>query len=81
MNETHVGNYFYHNMFDMSQSQHRNVRVSKGSNKKIFGIKLFQFCDLQTQQRSILHEEVKFSKKLLSSVVEDLNDFLKTFDR
>ena len=44
---TDVDNYFYHNIFDISQSQHRIVRVSRGSNKKSFAIKLFQFCDLK----------------------------------
>ena len=32
--------YYYHNIFDISQSQHRIVRVSKGSNKTSFEIKL-----------------------------------------
>ena len=37
--------------------------VSRGSNKKSFAIKLFQFCDLKTQQRYILQEEVNISQK------------------
>ena len=48
LDETDVDSYFYHNIFDISQSQHRIVRVSRGSNKKLFAIKLFQFCDLKT---------------------------------
>ena len=56
--ETDVDRYFYHNIFDISQSQHRIVRVSRGSNKKKFAIELFQFCNLKTQQRYILQEEV-----------------------
>ena len=48
LDETDVDSYFYHNIFDISQSQHRIVRVSRGSNKKSFAIKLFQFCDLKT---------------------------------
>ena len=35
LDETDVDSYFYHNIFDISQSQHRIVRVSRGSNKKI----------------------------------------------
>ena len=46
--ETDVDSFFYHNIFDISQSQHRIVRVSRGSNKKSFAMKLFQFCDLKT---------------------------------
>ena len=80
MDETDVGNYFYHNIFHKSQSQHRIVRVSRGSNKKSFAIKLFQFCDINTQQRYILLEEVNISKKELTSLVDSLRDFLKTFD-
>ena len=35
LDETDVDSYFYHNIFDISQSQHRTVRVSRGSNEKI----------------------------------------------
>ena len=35
LDETDVDSYLYHNIFDISQSQHRIVRVSRGSNKKI----------------------------------------------
>ena len=35
LDETDVDTYFYHNIFDIFQSQHRVVRVSGGSNKKI----------------------------------------------
>ena len=47
LDETDVDSYFY-NIFDISQSQHRIVRVSRGFNKKSFAIKLFPFCDLKT---------------------------------
>ena len=79
--QTDVDSYFYHNNFDISQSKHRIVRVSKGSNKKSFAIKLFQFCDLKTQQRYILQEEVNISKTELTCLVDNLRDFLKTFDQ
>ena len=78
--ETDVHSYFYRNIFDISQSQHRIVRVSRGFNKKSFAIKLFQFCDLKTQQRYILQEEVNISKRELTCLVDNLRDFLKTFD-
>ena len=78
--KTDVDSYFCHNIFDMSQSQHRILRVSRGSNKKSFGIKLFQFCDLKTQQRYIIQQEVNISKRELTCLVDSLRDFLKTFD-
>ena len=51
-----------------------------GSNKKSFAIKLFQFCDLKTQQRYILQEEVNILKRDLISLAHSLRDLLKTFD-
>ena len=81
LDETDVDSYFYHNVFNICQSQLRIVRVSRGSNKKLFAIKLFQFCDLKTQQRYILQEEVNVSKRELNCVVDNLRDFLKTFDQ
>ena len=81
LDETDVDSYFYQNIFDISQSQHRIVSVSKGYNKKSFTFKLFQFWDLKRQQRYILQEEVNISKRELSSLVESLRDFLKTFDK
>ena len=50
LDEIDVDSFFYHNIFDISQSQHRKVRVSRGSNKKSFAIKLFQFCNLKKQK-------------------------------
>ena len=79
LDETDVDSYFHHNIFDISQSQHRIVRVKRGSNKKSFAIKLFQFCDLKTQQRYILQEEVNISKRELTCLVDNLRDFLKSF--
>ena len=57
------------------------MRVSRGSNKKSFAIKLFQFWDLETQQRYILQEEVNISKRELTCLVDTLRNFLKTFDQ
>ena len=77
LDETDVDSYFYHNIFDISQSHCRIVRISRGSNKKSFAIKLLQFCDLKTQQRYILQKEVNLSWKELRSLVDSLHDFLK----
>ena len=81
LDETDVDSYFHHNIFDISQSQHRIVRVSRGSDKKSFAIKLFQFCDLKTEQRYILQEEVNIFKRELTCLVDSLRGFLKTFDQ
>ena len=37
LDETDVDSYFYHILLDISQSEHRFERVSKGSNKKDSG--------------------------------------------
>ena len=76
-----VDSQFYHNILDNSQSQHRIVRVIRGSNKKSLAIKLFQFSDLKTQQRYILQEEKNISKRELTCLVDNLRDFLETFDQ
>ena len=81
LDETDVDSYFYHNILDISQSHHRIVRVSKGSNKKSFAFKVFHFCDSKLQQRFILKEEVTFSKEEIESVLDGLGEFLKAFDQ
>ena len=77
MDETDVDSYFYHNI---SQSHHRIVRVSKGSNKMSFAFKVFKFCDSKLQQRFIFKEEVSNSKKI-ESLLDSLGEFLKPFDQ
>ena len=81
LDETDVDSYYYHNIYDISQSHNRIVRVSKGSNKKSFAFKVFQFCDLKIQQRFILKEEVSISKKEIESLLDSLGEFLKAFDQ
>ena len=81
LDETDVNSFFHHNIFDNSQSQHQIVRVSRGSNKKTFAVKLFQSCDLKTQRRYLLQEEVNISKREVTCLVDNLRDFLKTFDQ
>ena len=80
LDETDVDSYFYYNKFDISQSQHRLVQVSRVSNKKLFAIKLFQFCDSKTEQRYILQEGLYIPERELTSLIDSLRDFLKTFD-
>ena len=81
LDETDVDSYFYHNILDISQSHKRIVRVSKGSNKKSFAFKVFQFCDSKLQQRFILKEEVSISTNEIESLLDSLGDFLKVFDQ
>ena len=77
MDGTDVDSCSYHNIFETSRSQQRSVR---GSNKKSFATQLFQFCDLKTHQRYIIQEEVYITKRELTSLVNSLRDFPKTFD-
>ena len=67
LDQTDVDSYSYHNILDNSQSLHRLVRVSKGSNKKSFAFKVFHFCDSKLQQRFFLQEEVSISKQEIES--------------
>ena len=41
LDDTDVERYFNHNVFNIFQSQHRIVQISRGSNKKLFATKLF----------------------------------------
>ena len=80
LDETDVDSYFHHNIFDISQSQHQIVRVNRCFIKNSFAIKLFKFCDLKTQQLYVLQEEINISNGEITSLVDSLRDFLKTFD-
>ena len=75
-----VDRYFSDNIFDTSHSQRRRVIVSTGSNEKSFAFKLLQFSHSMTHQRCILQDQKKSPKKL-SSLVDSVRDFLKTFDK
>ena len=63
LDEADVDSYFYHNILDVTKTDNRLVRVSKGSNKNLFAIKGFKFCDLKAQQRFFLDEENSITKK------------------
>ena len=78
LDEINVDSDSHHNTFHKSQSQHRIVRVIKESNKKSSAFKLIQFCDMKTQQRYILQEEAKNSRKGLSSLADDLRNFSRS---
>ena len=81
LDETDVDSYFYHKILDISQSLHRIVWFSKGSNKESFAFKVFHFWDSKIQQRFILKEEVSISKKEIESVLDILGELLKAFDQ
>ena len=81
LDETDVDSYFYHNILDIALIDNRIVRVSKGSNRKIFASKLFQFCNLKNQQRFIVEEEVSVPLKELAAILNTLRQFLKQYDK
>ena len=75
---TYINN-FYNKISDILQSQRRKARISKGSNKKSFATNLLHFCALKTQQRYILQDEKKTSKKTQFNGWHF--DFLTTYDK
>ena len=81
LDETDVDSLFYHNILDIALIDNRIVRASKGSNKKIFAFKLFQFCNLKNQQRFIREEEVSVSLKELAAILNTPRQFLKQYDK
>ena len=81
LDKTDVDSYFYHNILDISQSHHRIVGISRGSNKKSFAFEAFQFCNSNLQQRVVLKEEVSISKKEIESLLDSFVKFLKAFDQ
>ena len=81
LDETDVDSYFYHNILDIALIHNRIARVSKGSNKKVFAFKLFQFCNVKNQQRFVLEEEVTVSLKEPAALLNTLRQFLKQYDK
>ena len=79
MDETDVDSYFYHYIFDISQSQHRIFRASRCS-KKIVCSQVDPVLRLKGTATLNPPEEVHISKRELASLVDSLRDFLKTFD-
>ena len=77
LDETDVDCYFNHNICEVYQSHHRIVRVSRGSNKNKIATKFFAFCDIKTQQRYILKDEISISRKKIVVLLNNLRDFLK----
>ena len=80
LDETDVDSYFYHKTLDIALIDNWIVPVSKGSNKKIFAFKLFQFCNLKNQQRFRLEEEVSVSLKKFAVILNTPRQFLKQYD-
>ena len=62
LDEADVDSYFYHNILDVTKTDNRLVRVSKGSNKNLFAIKVLKFCDLKSQQRFFLDKGFSITK-------------------
>ena len=80
LDETDVDSYFYHNILDVTKADNRLVRVSKGSNKNLFAIKVYKCCDLKAQQRFFFDEEIFITKKEFAATHNRLRHFLKQFD-
>ena len=81
LDETDVDSYFYHNILNNALTDNRIVRISKGSNKKMFAFKLLQFCNLKIEQGFILEEELSFSLKELAAILNILRQLLKQYDK
>ena len=81
LDETDVDSYFCHNIFNISQSHHRIVPVSKGSNRRSLAFRDFHFCDSNLHQRFTLKDEISISKKEIESLLDSLGEFLKAFDQ
>ena len=81
LDETDDDSCFYHNILDIALIDNQIVQVSKGSNKKTFAFKLFQFCNLKNQQRFILEGEVSVSLKDFAAILNTLRQFLKQYDK
>ena len=81
LDETDVDSYFYLNIMHIALIDNRMVRVSKSSNKKVFALKLFQFCKLENQQRFTLEEEVSVSLKQLAATLNTFRQFVKQYDK
>ena len=77
LDESDVDAYFYHNILDITPSQHRIFRVGKGPNNNLFAFKVFQFCDLIYKQKYILEEEIILTKQELALILDNLRNFLK----
>ena len=80
MDKTDIDSYFHHNTCDISQSHHRIVRVSRGSNKNKFAINIFRFCDIKTQQRQRL-KEISISRKEIVVLLDKLRKFRKAYEQ
>ena len=82
MDETDVDSYLYHNILDIAVIDIRSVRVSKGSNEKIFAFKLFQFCNLKNQLNQFIFEkEVSVSLKELAAFLKTPRQYLKQYEK
>ena len=61
LDETDVDSYFYCNLSEICQSQHRIARASKSTNKRSFAMKLLSCSDFASWR----HSSVRFSKKCI----------------
>ena len=80
LDEIDSDSFFHRNIFDVSQSQHRIVRVSISSNKilRTEVVRILQFKETAGLYPPRRNEH--FEKKL-SLLVDSFHDFLETFDK
>ena len=80
LDKADVDSYFSHNILDVTKTENRLLRVSKGSNKNLFAIKVFIFCHLKAQHGFFLDEGISITKKELAAVLNRLRHFSKQYD-
>ena len=76
-----MDSYSYHKVLDNALISNRIVRVGEGSNKNFFAFKLFQFRNLENQQRFFFEEDMSVSLKELAAILNNLRHFLKQCDK
>ena len=74
--EIDVDSYFYHNVFDISQSQHRLARVTKRLQQKTSCIQFVPILRFEDTAALKFREESNILKRELKSLVDNLCDTL-----
>ena len=78
--EIEVDTYFFHNIFDISQSSIEKYVWTKVPTR-FFCYQVVPIMRYETLQLFILQEEVKITKRELSCFLDSLLDFLKALDQ
>ena len=81
LDETDVDSYFYLNIFDICQSQHRMLRLRKDSNKKSSCIQIVPILPFRELAGLYPPRRSEYLQGRIHSSVDSLRDFLKNFDK